>query len=298
MKRLKDTAQKGLKNIGMTGEGSVRFPNYHQVPDHDIFVESAYKAQNITTAVYMVTDLVPEDDPLVHTLRDTSVFIMNTLFSLTHASQVKKVEDLSQSVGKLSSLIAYLNVLQHNGKVSDMNHRLLETEILTLQEDLNVLVAKNMPYDRQRRPSRVVDEFSFTDDFFRTEQTEPQPLSPTMSSIKDMEDEVKDILVPKGKKQEMVTEKPSEKAPKVKKRTRSSKGHSKKKMVSNSQRNERHENILKILKQKRDASISDITSLITDCSQKTIQRDLNQLVSKGLVSREGDRRWSVYNLTY
>ena len=38
---------------------------------------------------------------------------------------------------------------------------------------------------------------------------------------------------------------------------------------------------------------SQIAQLLA-CSEKTIQRELNILIERGLIRREGERRWSVY----
>jgi hypothetical protein len=45
-----------------------------------------------------------------------------------------------------------------------------------------------------------------------------------------------------------------------------------------------------------DATIKDIAEVITDVSEKTIQRELNSLIEKGQVIRQGERRWSKYSL--
>ncbi|MEK7612577.1 MAG: hypothetical protein AAB449_00295 [Patescibacteria group bacterium] len=42
------------------------------------------------------------------------------------------------------------------------------------------------------------------------------------------------------------------------------------------------------------ASIKDIVKIVTDCSEKTIQRELGYLIDQGLIKKEGERRWSVY----
>lgn len=59
---------------------------------------------------------------------------------------------------------------------------------------------------------------------------------------------------------------------------------------------QRHDRILQIIKEKGHASIKDISTLITDCSEKTIQRELMALIAKGQIVREGERRWSKYSL--
>ncbi len=45
-----------------------------------------------------------------------------------------------------------------------------------------------------------------------------------------------------------------------------------------------------------EATIKDIAEVITDVSEKTIQRELNSLIEKGQVIRQGERRWSKYSL--
>ncbi len=45
-----------------------------------------------------------------------------------------------------------------------------------------------------------------------------------------------------------------------------------------------------------EATIKDIAEVITDVSEKTIQRELNSLIEKGQVKRQGERRWSKYSI--
>ena len=47
---------------------------------------------------------------------------------------------------------------------------------------------------------------------------------------------------------------------------------------------------------KDGVSIRDISLSFTDCSEKTIQRDLNALVSKVELKKVGSKRWSRYSL--
>lgn len=54
--------------------------------------------------------------------------------------------------------------------------------------------------------------------------------------------------------------------------------------------------ILDIIKQNKGISIKGISAIVRDCSEKTIQRELGILIEKGLVIREGERRWSIYRV--
>ncbi len=59
---------------------------------------------------------------------------------------------------------------------------------------------------------------------------------------------------------------------------------------------ERRDSILAVLGTKGASHIKDISLIVRDVSEKTIQRELAALVSEGLVTRKGDRRWTTYEL--
>ena len=58
--------------------------------------------------------------------------------------------------------------------------------------------------------------------------------------------------------------------------------------------NGRQKEILERLTQMGQAKISDLYGAFPDISSKTIQRDLQDLVAKRLVKREGEKRWTTY----
>jgi len=58
--------------------------------------------------------------------------------------------------------------------------------------------------------------------------------------------------------------------------------------------------ILEFIKDNQEASIKDICKIkdksISACSEKTIQRELTNLIKKGYIKRMGDKRWARYSL--
>lgn len=58
----------------------------------------------------------------------------------------------------------------------------------------------------------------------------------------------------------------------------------------------RRDRVVEVLKDKGPVTIKDITDVVTDCSEKTIQRELMSLIKDNIVHREGERRWSKYSL--
>ena len=60
----------------------------------------------------------------------------------------------------------------------------------------------------------------------------------------------------------------------------------------------RREIIIDLLSKKDKITINDVSAIITECSEKTLQRELNVLVSDGVLLREGQRRWSTYKKAF
>ena len=56
----------------------------------------------------------------------------------------------------------------------------------------------------------------------------------------------------------------------------------------------RTKQILDLVRKEGSVSIKDISAVIRDCSEKTIQRELAVLIAQGLVRKVGERRWSLY----
>ncbi len=53
---------------------------------------------------------------------------------------------------------------------------------------------------------------------------------------------------------------------------------------------------MSIVKEKGNISVKDISDRIKDFSEKTLQRELLKMVAKGVLNKEGERRWSRYSL--
>lgn len=68
------------------------------------------------------------------------------------------------------------------------------------------------------------------------------------------------------------------------------KGHSK----TNKGQTPRMSLILDLVRKRKSLSIKEISAVIRDCSEKTIQRELALLIEQGLIRKVGERRWSVY----
>lgn len=82
--------------------------------------------------------------------------------------------------------------------------------------------------------------------------------------------------------------------PQPKKSIGQDKGHISDKSIV--KKNDRQEAIKSVLRSKGPSYIKDISTVIRDVSEKTIQRELQSLVESGEVLRTGERRWTTYTL--
>ncbi|MEA1929620.1 MAG: hypothetical protein U9M92_01920 [Patescibacteria group bacterium] len=60
--------------------------------------------------------------------------------------------------------------------------------------------------------------------------------------------------------------------------------------------NQRRDSILKFIKETGWSSIREIAKAVPDFSSKTVQRELVDMVRLGILKKEGDRRWSRYQV--
>ena len=60
--------------------------------------------------------------------------------------------------------------------------------------------------------------------------------------------------------------------------------------------NKRHSKIIEILKQGKDLQVKDLKDVFPDVSKRTLRRDFEYLLEKGMVERRGDNNNTVYRL--
>lgn len=74
----------------------------------------------------------------------------------------------------------------------------------------------------------------------------------------------------------------------------SNKGQSKGHKIVTDKQKDRTLKIIEVVRKNKGVSVGDIASVVKGCSEKTIQRELATLISKGVVRKQGERRWSLY----
>jgi predicted transcriptional regulator len=197
-------------------------------------------------------------------LRDKGMDLLSSSFTASSAVPGDKNSIIQSLFTAALETISLLNVAHISNLVSEMNHRILVREIdniVRLLKDRLTANAESAGYVLSEQFFRTPDLFSSG---FGTGQN---------SVIEDSDIRHKGQTYKSGNT-----------------------GISKGQVVVQQKKSQRQEVITTILKGQSNLTIKDFSKVIKDCSEKTIQRELLELVEKGIIKKEGERRWSRYSL--
>ena len=222
------------------------------------------KTEKITSALYLVSALLKDEEPMKWELRDKGMDLLSSSFTASSSLPGDKNSVIQSLFTAALETISLLNVCHISHLISEMNHQLLVREIdqvVGLLKDRLTINAENAGYV-------LSEQFFKTPDLFTTGFG--------------------------GGSNSVMNNKES--------RHKGQAGSSANKAISNGQvavqqkKSQRQEQIVGVLKGQSNLTIKDFSKVIKDCSEKTIQRELLELVDKGVVKKEGERRWSRYSL--
>ena len=224
------------------------------------------KSNKLITALYMVTDIMDKEEPLRNKLRSLGGDILSDIYNFPLEKNVL--------VGKINAILSFLNIASTVGLISEMNKNILVKEFIQMAKTL------------EPAPQVSIEEF--------------------------FKEEVKEIE--QAPKLELKFENKMSKGHHSIGQTQSTrigvqKGSTLMKALSdiknvktefNLIKKERRENILNIVKDKRESTITDIMTQLKnkhqDIGAKTLQRELISMVHDGVLYRVGEKRWSKYFL--
>lgn len=228
------------------------------------------KTNKISYAIYIVTDLIKDSEPLKWKLRQIA----------TDAVSLKNfIEEKSCLIFAEKSLLeieSYVELCKFANIVSEMNADVVLREVRSVLNEI------------KERSKTTFYPQAITGDFFNVPNFTPE-VGPSLASRESVGDHKshkgQNVLYDFYDRNRSVsnsigrsTQKPS---------TVQSTGETK---------GQRQDQILKIIKEKKLVTIKDITDRVTDCSEKTVQRILTSLVLEGVLKKTGERRWSKYSL--
>jgi hypothetical protein len=237
----------------------------------DRFVDLQSKTQKIVTALYMVSDLIGAKDPIRKELRSQAVLVNSLVASLLVQSPSRARKTITETQNYIDTIINLL-------KVSDMNFKIIVDSLIFVRDDLNqkyALLNKESATSSSFH-NRGVQEFVLPDFISKdtSQYTHPKK-APEGEAPK-----IKTFVI-KDKQASVIKDKMSV---------------IKDMKVSDKSLSQREEKILAIITEKKEVSVSDVSTQFPEISEKTIQRMLIKLVEEGKLGKTGEKRWSRYSL--
>jgi len=243
------------------------------------------RVKKLVTAVYLVTNLISETDPLRHTIRDFSIKILSIIGRFPAGQSTAEVQQEVQNL--VRKIVEMLEIAFFSGYVSEMNFSVLKSEF-------DLFIEEMMDYQNSQ-------------DVIRAESLKPliqqetgvyHPVAGNVNKLKNSSTGGANSVnsghfVQHGNAGNAGNA--GNHGNTVNTAHRDSNQFPKRNVVE-VKKNSRREAILSIMRRRGDVNIKDISSVVINCSEKTIQRELLELVEGGVIKKIGERRWSTYSL--
>ena len=283
----------------------------------------AKKSERLVTALYLVTDLMSDSEPIKHGLRKNAVALLSSMNALSQLDVKDRVMELKLSLKSVTEIISLLHVAVTTGAVSQMNGELLMDGFRALQSVLEkkqpILTREMLTIDDEEA---LQSDTHFSSAISSTSYDVLTPLSlarlhgndrelkQTEESLKTAQllskleakynkgqnqdgSQIRNVSYNEPKDMSFIKDNASVHSVLIKHATPQSGS-----LASSFQmrKQSRREQILALFVKGVDVSIKDIAARIKGCSEKTIQRELNALLYDNVIERIGEKRWSRYIL--
>lgn len=201
----------------------------------DIYGQIMDKVQKLTGALYRVTDLLSDREPLKWLLRNKAINIYENITSIIFAKNKDNI--IEETLNNLSQIISILELVSMGTFISNLNFEVLKREYINLKAFIE---GKRTDISQEQK---LLSDISIGHSI-------GQP------DVQDVHDSVVHKAVVIGRK----------------------------------------EKVLEFLRTEGPKTISEITPVFNGISEKTIQRDLLELVKSGKIRAEGEKRWRKYSI--
>lgn len=243
------------------------------------------KVQKLTEAVYRVSDILSDKEPLKWQMREAAVFIFDNVVSLKGKHFLEKESCFRHIQKDIDKILALFSIFAPSFRIiSGINFEILKEQYLSVKD----IIAKEL---EQIKPDSFLAEIKNMTAALGSGQTEEKERTISIgqddkgqtkgqnigqkNNVQNVQNHLSDTI-PEKEKNIQIFHKPKE---------------------NNIPSNQRKDKILDILKDKKEAAVSEIAEYLKDCSEKTVQRELIALAQKGILTTRGEKRWRRYRIS-
>lgn len=224
--------------------------------------------EKLAAAFYLVTNHLSDREPLKHTIRQKTISLLETVSDFNLGGYAGSLFTKDKINDECNQIISLLEIASQAGLIMHQNVEIILAENTKIQSTLSDLSQKDGHAVGGALPSTfgyATEQKQETEGELEKDKNSSKEKTKNLTSNSYVKDKIKSYS--NGQNGDV----------KPRKKTR-------------------REFIVGVISQKGEVTIKDISTVFKGCSEKTIQRELISLVNEGIVSKEGERRWSKYKL--
>ena len=231
------------------------------------FINIYNKSYRLAAAAFTISNVIDQSEELKTKIKKLSLDIVSATVNLKdiNFSDAKK---LMEDVEKNSLLLmSMLDIASITGLISAMNGNIIKEEFQSFILELGKFADKFEDHNNVSVRGIFAESAVSNIDGNLSDDFKKLGTAQNLGSNSSYQNDQKSVACGEGK---------------------NGNGHKRKDLRKNT--------ILDFIKRHNNVSIKDIAPNIIGCSEKTIQRELIELISKGKITKAGERRWSRYSI--
>ena len=252
------------------------------------------KTKKITSALHLITNHFDREEPLKWRIRQNATELLRLVSGVRDTSGQILEERRREIAVTIEELSSYLHIAAMSGLVSTENSDLCFNELRSLSE--GIARASDL---RSVESGGAILSSTFFDTGY-PESGEGQNSARKREGHEDTRAEHDGVVasgasasIARGaaaNEETSYSHAYTEGAP-----AEDHKAAESPKPAVQAKKTKRQHTLLRLIRERGEISVGDAASVITECSEKTLQRELQALVRDGILRKEGKRRWTRYS---
>ncbi len=221
------------------------------------------KTERVSAAVHLITASLKDTDPIKNILRSHALSLLDKNLLFLSKDIPVSLFSLEEFIVESKRLVSLLCSASLGGLISQMNFSVLEREVHNL-----IFSLQNKSLTPKKGSLSLIKEF----------------FEPEKSRLAMKEQDKRQIFLRDKNSGYLHAGQLTG--------DQNIKGQS----MPEKKKESRRSSIMSMLQSKNSLTVRDFLGSIKDCSPKTIQRELLDMVKEGVLKKEGEKRWSRYSL--
>src|SRR3989344_2571086 len=280
------------KNVSLNQNDDVLIESAFSSTSQNVLYKELRRIEKLVIAIFLITNHLKDIDILKKNVRNTVLELLDIGHVPYDYDSRELILRINYMMSHIDSLMSFITVAKNIEYVSDINASLLTRELLALHTHLSGRV-ENIKENIFSTDKKIQENNVDLSNIFDKDVPSISHNSASSSNTSNIQE----------KKKNSYNKDPGITNVTKNNNINNSNRHSSIKDISKGQesykdvlKNDRKGQIMEIIKDIGEVTIKDIASRIIKCSEKTLQRDLQDLMNNKVITKIGTKRWSKYKI--